>query len=364
MSSTLRRPLAVLFVVVLVLAAVPTASAQEARTGGTITVPAGTVHEGNLVVLGGTVIIEGTVDGNVQGVAGSVTVSGTVTGDIQAAAGSVTIDGVVAGSVDSGTGSLTIAEGARVDGSIETGAGSLAIYGTVSGNVEAGVNSLTVGESAVIGGNLRYDAATLDIADGATIGGTIERVEGLSISTGIPFASGLDWAVEFVFVGFGFLVNLALGAVLLLAAPRFSSRVTATGTGRAIQSGLTGLLAFVGVPVAMVLISITIVGIPIAIAGLLVYLVLLWAAVVYGALVTGDWLLGYANVDSRWLALVVGLLIAGVASVLPFGGLVVLAYLFLGLGALALSLWEIRRRTGGGAEPLPEDDEGDTSVSV
>jgi hypothetical protein len=334
-----RRLVALTFVVVLLLAAVPVASAQEVRGGGAVTVPADTVHDGDLALFGGSVIIDGTVDGDVEGLAGSITVVGTVTGDIKASAGSVTIQGVVDGNVEAAAGSVTVVEGARIGGNLETGAQTVTIAGTVDGNVEAGVQTLRVTDSAVIGGDLRYDGETIDIASSATVAGVTERVDRISVGIPGPFVGDVDLggAVDGLGVAFGLGVNLLLGVVLLFAAPRFARRVADTGTTDALRSGVAGVAALIGIPVALVAIAVTIIGLPLALVGFGLYAAVLWVGFVYGALVAGTALLALADRESRWLALVVGL--------------VGLAYLLLGLGAFALSALAVRR---GGNESATE----------
>lgn len=355
------RLVAVLLVVSLL--AVAPAVAGAARGGGTVTVPAGTVHEGNLEVVAGTVVIDGTVDGDVQGVAGSIVVSGTVTGNVEAAAGSVTIRGTVEGNVESAGGSVSLLEGGRVGGSLEAGAGTLTLSGVVDGDVRAGVERLTVEETATIGGDLVYDATTAEISSGATVGGEVRQVDSLDVGVGLPLVGDVPFGAVFAtwtFALFGFVLNLAVGALLLVAGPRFARRVVATGESTPLRSGVAGLLVFVGVPVILVVLLLTLVGIPLAVAGLFAYLLVLWVAYVYGALVAGTWLASLADVDSLWAGLVVGLLVAAVLSVVSLGGVVSFVYLLLGLGALALSALAVRRGEGGG-EDVEVADRGEST---
>jgi cytoskeletal protein CcmA (bactofilin family) len=348
------RYLLVVVLIVSLLAAAP-AAAQETRSGGTVVVAEGEVHEGDLSVLGGTVVVDGTVDGSLEGLAGSVLVTGTVTGDVEVSAGAVTVRGVVEGNVESASGSVTIGEDARIGGNLEVGAGSLALDGRVDGDVTAGVETLTVGETARIAGDLTYAAESVTIADGAQIGGATERRDSLDLDVGAGFpvigGAGTLFASG-VFTVFGFLVNLLLGVVVLLAAPRFAERVTETGVGTPAKAGAAGLATLLGVPVVLVAVAITIVGIPLTIAGFLTFLVVLWVAFVYGALVAGTWLLSLGDYESRWGALALGLAVPAVASLIPFGGLVSLVYLLLGLGAFALAALARRRggATGAGKE--------------
>jgi cytoskeletal protein CcmA (bactofilin family) len=343
-------------IVVLVLGTAPAvASAQEVRTGGAVTVPAGTTQTGDITVFGGTVVVQGTLDGDIDGAAGSVLIAGTVTGDVEVAAGSVTVTGTVEGDLDTGAGSVTVAEGGRVGGSLSTGAGEVRIAGAVDGDAEIGTDRLTVAPTARIGGNLRYDAETVQIADGV-VAGTVERVDGLRVDAGPPFFDGGSLFSGPAFLVFGFLTNALLGALLLLAAPGFARRIVETGTGQPARSAGAGVLTLIGVPVGLVVLAITVVGLPLSLVGFFVFLPLLWVAFVYGAIVVGSWLLGFADSDSRPGALVVGLAVPTVASLVPFSGLLDLAYLLLGLGAFALSALALRRGDrplvgGSGREP-------------
>lgn len=356
MRETAIRLFAVVLVVTF-LAAGP-ASAQSVRSGGTVTVPAGTVQEGDLAVVGGSVVIDGTVDGNVEGIAGSIVINGNVTGNVEAAAGSVTIRGTVEGNVDSATGSLSILEGARV-GSIEAGSGSLTVAGAVDGDVRAGVGSLTVGETARIGGDLTYSADTASIADGADIAGETREVDSLAVDADLPFAGDIGpfgFLVGDFFALFGFLVNALLGALLLVAAPSFARRVTETGKEEVARSGVAGIIALFAIPIVLALLAITIVGIPLSLAGIFVYLLLLWVAFVYGAVIVGTWLLSLAGVDSRWGGLALGLLLPAILAFVALGGLLSLAYTLLGLGAFVLSALSIRQGGDGRTPTRGEED--------
>jgi hypothetical protein len=95
-----------------------------------------------------------------------------------------------------------------------------------------------------------------------------------------------DWVLGV----YSFFVNLPLGALLLLAFPRFSRRVADSafeGPGRA---GAAGFMILVGVPVLLVLTAITIIGIPLAVVGAMVFGVLVWVGAVYGRIAVGTWL--------------------------------------------------------------------------
>ncbi|MDS0293063.1 bactofilin family protein [Halogeometricum luteum] len=341
-TPSVRRSFAVLVaLLVFTGSAVGVASAQEAPFGGAIVVAEGETHVGTLEAAAGSVVVAGTVDGDVQALAGNVVVTetGRVTGDVGAAAGSVTIDGAVDGDVQTASGTLLVGSTAAVGGNLEAGAGDVRLDGTVDGDVTVGAETFLVGSTAVVGGSVTYDAETFSVADGASVAGTVTRDENLATAT--PVVGDVDGFVvpEGLVAAYWLLVNLVLGAVLLAVAPRFAARVTRVGTERAVRSGGVGLLALVGVPVALVLTLFTVVGIPLSIAGFVLFALVLWVTSVYGAIVVGTWLLSLGEYESRWAALAVGLLLVTLVGFVPFaGGVLQFLVLLVGLGAFALAL--------------------------
>mgnify|MGYP006274684135 FL=1 len=342
---------------------------DETRAGGIVRVGPDETVSGNLDATGGTVLVLGTVDGDLEAVGGTVVVSGTVTGDVQAVAGSVTIEGDVDGSVDALGGSVLVRDGARIGGSLEAAAGAIQLDGEVVGSARLGGDEVTLGPTAVVGGNLEYDAETFDVAPGEAVAGTTTQNDDLSFNVGSPFAGGVDFTVPtippIVVVAYGFLANLLLGAVLLLAAPIFAEQVVDVGTNRALQSGGVGLLTLVGIPILLVVLLLTLVGIPLSLLGLVVFVFALWVGQVFGAYLVGTKALDLADRSSRWGALVVGLLALAVLELLPYGlgGVVSFVVLLLGLGALALALYERSRGDRGrAAETADEGPEGRPTV--
>ncbi|MFB6360288.1 MAG: polymer-forming cytoskeletal protein [Halobacteriales archaeon] len=342
-AELLSRAGVAFLVILVVLGTVPglamAAPVQEA--GGTIVVAEDETVD-SVQAAGGTVIVRGTVTGDVEAAAGSVLIPGTVEGDVSAGAGSIEITGQVDGDVSVGTGSLTIGEAAVIGGQLKAGAGSARIAGTVNGDVEIGAGSIVLEPTATFQGDVRYDG---DLDDqGATIEGELVRDSSISQSEFRPFG-GFGSAL---FDVYGFLVNLVLGAVLLLVFPGTSRRLASRLQDEPLSTGLYGLVALVGIPILLILMAITIIGIPLAVVGALLFALTLWVGSIYGRYTVGEWLVGYVGSEKRWLALVVGLVVIGLLSLVPFlGGLVEFLVLLLGLGGLGvLAVEAVRNRRG------------------
>ncbi|WP_348612934.1 bactofilin family protein [Halobaculum rarum] len=351
MNSAAVRSLAVVLLVI-VTASAPVAAA-ESQFGGTVVVVEGETISDDLDAFGGTVIVRGTVDGDVNAVAGTVVIaeSGVVTGDLTGSAGAVTVEGTVEGAIELATGSFTLRESGEVGGDLDVAAGEVLLDGVVGGTATVAAETLRVGSSASIEGDLRHDVQSF-VNDGQ-VAGEVRAVDlGNTEFTGLQFTVP-TWLTALYAV----LAHLALGAVLLLAVPRFVGDVEAAGIERAVHSGGVGIAALVLVPVLLVLFAITIVGIPLALLGAAGYGLFVWIGLVLGAYVLGTAALRVLDRDAgsaaRWVALVVGVLLVGLSQFVPGGGLFRLALTVVGAGAVVLALNARRtgRREEGPSEP-------------
>lgn len=336
-------------------------AAQETRAGDTVVVDTGETVDGGVTVFAGTVIVRGTVDGDLTVMGGSVVVesTGTVTGDVAAVGGTLQIDGTVDGSVEAAAGTVVVGESARIGGDLETGAGSLEVAGTVDGDVQAGAGSIVLRESASVGGDVRYDSEEF-VDEGADVGGSVVR-EDLGVGPVPLTPSTPGW----VFDLYGFFVNLLLGAVLLALLPGVARRVTGHVTEQPLYTAGVGVATFVGVVVALVVFAITIIGIPLALVGAVLFGLVAWGASIYGRIAVGTWLVSFADVDSQWVGLVVGMVVVGLLSLVPIlGGLLELVVFLLGLGALALVTLSGYRARRGAEQPTPVSRTGERDSGI
>jgi len=356
MSSPLRSNharVALLVATLVLLSMVPAPAAAESRAGGTVVVDAGETT-GDLEAYGGDVAIRGTVDGDLRVFAGNVRIFGEVTGDVETASGNVVIAGTVGGDVSASGGSVQLTENATVGGTFEAGAGSVLIDGRVGGPARVGAGDIVLGPSASIGGDLEYDG-NLTRSQGATVGGELVRTPDLEIGDPLPSIPGFVFGFYFV------LVNLVVGAILLLVFPRFTGGMADRTVESPIRTGAVGLATLLVTPVVLVLLAITILGIPLALAGAIVFGLAIWLAIVAGRYVLGVWLLSLVDVDNRWAALLVGMVAMVAVTRIPIlGGLLDFAVLLLGLGALVYGLYAAyrgRRRRSSGSDSTAESAE-------
>lgn len=350
--SSYKHRLGVIFLcAILLVGLVPgVVTAQDGAGGTTVVGPDDTVS--GISGIFGTIVVEGTVTGDVSGVAGDIVVreGGVIEGDIEAAAGNIRISGTVEGDVSSGAGAIHLTRTGVIEGNVDVGAGEVRIDGRIGGDVSIGAETIRLGDDAAIDGSLTYDGDLQGNRDAVAGEITRDRSLGPSLIDNLqPFAS---W----IFAVNAFIFNLLLGALLLGLFPRFSDRVADRVASDPLRSGLVGVAAFFGIPFLLVLIAITVIGIPISIVGFLLFLLVVWVGVVYGRFAVGYWLLSLADIENRWGALLVGLLLGVVLHLIPFvGGVLNFIIFLLGLGAFVTGLYTRRRRKSTSADTTPQE---------
>ncbi|QZA88020.1 polymer-forming cytoskeletal protein [Salinarchaeum sp. IM2453] len=340
MSASQRHIFVFVISTLLVVGLFPGVVSAQSGFGDKVTVESGE-NVSSVEGVFGTIIVEGTVTGDISGFAGDIVVreNGVVEGNIEAFAGSIDIAGTVRGDVSSGAGSVRVTETGVVEGDFNVGAGSVQIDGAIQGDARIGAATIQLGDTAIINGSLTYDGELSGNLD--AVQGDITRDRSIAPMFFGDFQPVSTW----VFAIGGFILNFFLGALLLGLFPKFSDRVSDRVETDPIRSGLTGLGILIGAPIILIIVALTVIGIPISIAGLFVFLLTIWIGTIYGRFAIGDWLLSLADVNNRWAALLAGLLLAAILWQIPvIGGLVNFIITLLGLGALVLRLITRRRR--------------------
>jgi cytoskeletal protein CcmA (bactofilin family) len=363
-----RRGIVLLIAAIILVGIVPGVAAAEQRTGGSVTVGENETVSEDLTAVGGSVSIRGTVEGDVQTIAGSVVIEdgAEVTGDVAATVGSVRVDGNVSGNVTAAGGSIFIGRSGTIGGALNASTGSIVVAGTVDGDATLGAGSITLAPTAAFGGDVEYnvDGDGTFTDNGASVAGELSENPDLDVGGGFDFDLGVPDFSGPIFGVFGFVSNLAIGALLLLVVPKTSGRIGETVSESPLVAGAVGVGTFIGVPIALALIAITIVGLPITFAGLAGYGIAIWLAGIYGRYAIGELLLSYTDMESRWVALGVGVVLVAVLVRLPIPiappVFELLVVPLLGLGAIATLVY----RFISGQRGSDTDDSVDPSASL
>lgn len=250
---------------------------------------------------------------------------------------------------DGGTGIVRIwsdahvAPGEVVDGEVVAVFGSVTVEGTVTREVVAVFGSVYLKPGARVNGDV------------VSIGGAIEQAEGVSIKgesvqLGLaPFTFGLPARSVILFsIGAGWLVSMFTGWIFALMFPSGMLRVGTVVERRPAASFFLGILSIPGFFIALILLCITVIGIPLAILLPMSYMLVGYIGQLVATAVLGARLSRRSLSDGFMLPLLIGTLfvagLLGVGALMLVGGgasqpvafflLLSGALLLLGLGAL------------------------------
>lgn len=352
------------------------------RQGGDVFLAGGTPSivepvAGDLFIAGGSMDVEAPVAGDVFAIGGRLQVTGEVGQSLHVLGGQIDVRSRIGRNLRVAGGQLELSAPGRVVGNVSALGGQLRlrgpvqghlmvaggrvlIDGPVAGDVTATSGELTLGPNARIGGRLSYRSSEALRADpAAVVAGGIERLplptarddghwdrDHPGPGPGVPGGIGAAWTVGL----------MVLAGALLAALPGALAATSRTARARGGASLLLGFALVVCVPVAALVLLVTIVGIPLALFGLALYLAALPLAYVVGAVGIGDCALARwqaaraAHRGWRFAAACLVLLVLALTGWVPFvgwvaGGLVLL----LGLGAIVLQL--VRPTAGPPAAP-------------
>jgi len=329
--------------------------------GGTVTVT-GTVA-GDVTAAGGTVTLGGRVSGALLAAGGTADIGGCVGRSIRAAGGTVRLDATAGTDAVLAGGTVTVADASRIGRDLVAGGGNVRITGSVGRNVIAGGGNVIVGGSvkgdvniqadrvvvlstARIAGRLRYAASgPAEIQPGAQVSAGVERVP--AVRPGMREISARRSRLRWLWHLGEWLGLLAFGLVVFALLPLLPGGVLNEIRARFGASLLTGFVVLAAAPAAAIVLLISIAGIPLAVA-----LVLLWLLTGYsGQLVAATWLgervlravRGGSAPSVSW-TLVVGVTVLVILYAVPFvGWLVRLLAVMTGLGAIWLAVWRSTR---------------------
>ncbi len=324
---------------------------------------------GNAFLAGGRVQLGNRVGGGAFVTGGEVTITGSIGRKLFASGGDLGIEGEVEGDVAAAGGKVRVTRSARLQSDVALAGGSVemdgevggdlhaygesvVINGVVLGDLEVAGENIRIGPEAHIAGRLTYKSGGAIVIDPqARIGQGIEQrdrddrgwlgkiIHGATRVGGVMFTIGI----------------VLLGVLLLLGMPGFSRDAAGLVRREPLQSAGMGCIMLLGVPFAMILLMITIIGIPLALMMIFGYIALLMLGYLVAALFVGDLVLEQLGTEKfnalgwRALFLLLALFVLSVLRQVPLlGGLVIFLLFLAGIGAFTMRSWQgIRQKDAG-----------------
>lgn len=322
----------------------------EAHTEGPI--------PGDLVAAAGRIRVDHAVSGDSVLAAGSIEVYGNIGDDLRAAGGVIGVSGHVGGEALLAGGSVSlgphseingrtwiagndIVVGGRLRNGLKVYGKNVLLLGEVAGAVDIHAEQIEILGSARILGDVAYSSNhEIKIDPRARIAGKIVRKPG----TFEFYRPPVDFPAWAAFRPLLLLGLLAAGTLLYAVFPRFTQTTARTISASPLKSVGLGAAIFFSLPPVILLLAITIIGIPIAMALFALYATGLLIGYLAVAFFVGNMLLGGARRPQpdpgfgwRIGALGVALVILMLARHLPYvGDLLILVAIFAGVGAIVV----------------------------
>ncbi|MBN1882115.1 MAG: hypothetical protein JW885_08075 [Deltaproteobacteria bacterium] len=314
-----------------------------------------TVSE-DLYVIAGDITILGDVEGALYLLGSNITLSGTVTGDLYAMGGDVIVDGPVSGETYILGGDVELS--GVFDTILHAAGGTLELSGTFNDEVNCGggvvrlsgafekdtyiqAGTCEILAGTVIEGDLTYSAKTFERAEDVTINGAVTEMPEVSREAGVP-----GWGV-IAFFGFAGLIGyFIVGMALFGFFPNFTKGTVDRVFSQFSQNLGWGVLVFLLTPLAVLVLLVTVVGIPLGILVGIAYCVGIFIGEIIVSAALGGLVFSlFKKTDAAyWLKLLVGLIIFFLIVIIPIINIIaILIVWILGLGSLALHIGDARK---------------------
>lgn len=331
-------------------------ASDSITSGGTI--------QGDLSAAGGNILVTGPVSQSVTAAGGTITILGTVGNAIRAMGGNITIGSTVHSDVVAAGGQIQIMGGQvgrdvvaaagtlRIDspvmGNVRFAGGELYINAPISGNVEADAQKVTLGSAAVISGDFTYKAAqSVVMATGAQVKGTVNYTPRVAApAKGVTKEGLLAFFTLMVLVKF---LMLLVGALALgLIFRRYSTELVNGAFAEPLAELGRGLVTFIVLPVASVILLITVVGVPFGIIGLIGFAGALIMSALIAPILLGSllyrWKVKGDAYEVSGKTIVLGVVVSFILGFIPLVGWVVrFGFLLLVLGMAVKMKWSIMK---------------------
>lgn len=303
---------------------------------------------GDVIVAGATISIDSIVQGDVIAAGNTITIKGEVLGNVRVAGNTVDLDATIGKNTNVFAQSFSTTPSNSIGWSLSYGVSTINLKGAVGGHVDGGANTsyiaanvggnaniysteengkISLTEKAVIGGNFTYSSITdPTISELAVIEGDIIKKD--------PIIQPINKSEFFRFLGlsgvffkiisiFGLFV---VGLITISILKKDSVKIIDYMQKEPAKSFGWGLVFLILVPIICFILLFTVIGIPLSVIVMAMYLVLLYVSKVFVGLFIGRWaLLNFKGKKkdksfSLLLAMIIGIIFFYVVTSIPVIG--------------------------------------------
>jgi hypothetical protein len=303
------------------------------------------IVNGDVFCAGQTVTIDATVNGDVLCAGQDINVRGRINGNARLGGQTVTLGATVSRSVSVAGQSVAIESSASVGQDLTLFAQTASVNGRVNRDLTGAVSSAMLG--GVIGRNVSIRSSDLTLDGGTSIAGdlaytsqrTLHRKPCATVTGMVTYhnAQTGHHGVNFIWAKLYWMAAIAVfGVVLVALFPRAFHRWTPDWGSGFWWALLTGFIAMFAVPVVSIVLMLTVIGVPLGIV-----LLLLWMIAAFIAMALSSYFIGNLIVPQLHPVLIVfiGGIILGLVELVPVLGWIngLIAY-WVGSGVLLRGL--------------------------
>lgn len=286
--------------------------------------------EGDVLVGGGTVTVLGTVGDDVRVIGGNITVNSSVGGDVVVAGGQVQISGKnIGGDLAVAAGTVTLT--APVAGNVRIRAGEVFLGSQIQGSVDITAEKIVLGNDATIGGDFMYSSSKEAQFSESQVGGQVLFTPIVRAEKRAGTPQGI-WAILSVWVLLKFLMMFIAAVLIGLWLKKYSQDMVTHVIKQPMRELGRGFVTLIILPVASVLLLVTIVGIPLGILGMIALVGLSLVAALATPIVVGGMINGWIKknpTDITWLSILVGVIVYMLLGLIPIIGWIAKFIIFL-----------------------------------
>jgi len=310
--------------------------------GGTVNI-AGTV-EGDLYVAGGTVNLMGTVTRDVVVFGGTIIITGKIGQDLRVVGGNATIGGPIGGELVAAGGNISVLPGTTIDGGAYVAGGNINFGGSVKGNLVIASDQIVLAEGLKVEGNFDYYSQKELVIKKMATGEKVSSGTTISVNGTITFhqqATREQGRVNkfplLAFLTFWWLMGIAgmtiFACILFYAWRKDSENMISTAMAKPGRELLRGFISFFIIPIAAVMIMITVLGLPIGFMVLLSYGVFLLLSTAVSGLLAASlmakFLFNKKETDLNWWLILLGVLVLAIIKLIPWFGWIISFLIYL-----------------------------------
>ena len=326
------------------------------------------IVNGDVFAGAGSIFIDGQINGDLIAGAGTITLVGEVSQDVRVGGGTISIQGIVGQNVTVAGGNISITKDAFIGGSVlvmggnvetlgmigkdfQAYSGKVLLGGNIGRDVRGEMGELAIVPKTTIAGDLTYTSPNeADLQKESTVAGEIAYTKSEkkvspqagwqpNIKSVVSITQNKDFSrIKTGFKFFGFMIAFILGFILMKVFPKGTMKVVQVLEDKPWPSLGVGILTPTLFLMGMILLTITIVGIPLGLLLMPVFGFIVYFSKIFTALFVGRKVLLALNMNERrgW-ALFAGLLVYYLFKLVPLVGFFSgLAFTLFGLGAFIL----------------------------